>query len=478
MRARLLLLVGLAIGPLFVFTLSQGFEERRRAAVRERVDARRLVLLFAAQHGRVVADARRLLFVLAQAPVVQRGDAEACAGLFRDVLAASPQYENLLLAGANGVVFASAQPGNVDAEERALLARAAAATFAVGPIRLAGPATVPTFSVVHVVPHDPGAPRRVLVTRLVMSWVATEAAVAGLDALTRVTLWDASGRILLRHPDPEGILGRDASTSEVWQAVVASRGEGTAEAAGADGVRRLYGFARLPGEGGASDVFISLGVPTDVAFADLRRLERRNLFILAVVTALAAGVALLGGERLVRLFDRMQRMAERDALTGLPNRRRLFEVGQDEYRRARRYGHPLAAVMIDLDHFKAVNDHLGHGAGDDVLREVARLVQSTLRTTDLAARYGGEEFAMLLPETTLETAREAAERIRRTVGEAVIKTRRGPVKVTLSAGVAVLDEHTQALKPLLEAADAALYAAKGAGRNRVSTAPASGPRKA
>ena len=186
---------------------------------------------------------------------------------------------------------------------------------------------------------------------------------------------------------------------------------------------------------------------------------------------------MLGGERLVRLFGRMERMAERDALTGLPNRRRLFEVGQDEYRRARRYLHPLAAVMIDVDHFKAVNDRLGHGAGDDVLREVARRLQATLRATDLAARYGGEEFAVLLPETTLETAREAAERIRLAVGEAPIKTRRGPANVTLSAGVAVLDEQMQELKALLEAADAALYAAKGAGRNRVSTAPASGPRK-
>jgi diguanylate cyclase (GGDEF)-like protein len=473
-RARLLLLVGLALGPLFVFTLYQGLQERRRAAVRERVDARRLVRLFAADHGRVIADAHQLLSVLALVPVVQRGDPETCARLFHDVLAGSPDSENLLLADVEGIVVASAQPASLDAEDRALVALAEASPFAVGPIRFAGPATVPTFSVVHAVSTDPRAPKRVLVTKVAMRWVAREVAVAALDAPTRVTLWDSSGRILLRLPDPEGALGRDASTSEVWQSMLATRGEGTAEAAGDDGVRRLYGFTRLPGEGDIGGAFLSLGVPIDVAFADLRRFERRNLLILAVMTALAAGVGLLGGERLVRLFGRMQRMAERDSLTGLPNRRRLIEVGQAEQGRARRYGHPLAAVMIDLDHFKAVNDRLGHGAGDDVLREAAHRIQATLRATDLAVRYGGEEFAVLLPETALETAWEAAERIRLAVGEAPIKTRRGPVTVTLSAGVAALDEHTGDLKRLFEAADLALYAAKAAGRNRVSSASPSG----
>ena len=119
-------------------------------------------------------------------------------------------------------------------------------------------------------------------------------------------------------PDPEGYLGRDASWSEVWKAILATGGEGTAEAAGGDGVRRLYGFTRMGDQANRAEVFLSLGVPTDVAFADLRRLERRNLLVLALVTTLAVGLTWLGGERLlVRLFGRMQTMAERDSLTGL-----------------------------------------------------------------------------------------------------------------------------------------------------------------
>jgi hypothetical protein len=178
-RARLLLLVGLAIGPLFLFTVYQGVEERRRAAARERAEARRLALLFAAEHGRVVGDARQILFVLAQAPAVRRANATECAALFRDVLAASPQYENLLLADMEGVVAAAAHPEDLENEDRTLLTRAAASTFAVGPIRLVGRALVPTISVAHAVPTDGRAPKTVLLVRQEMSWVDREVAVAG-----------------------------------------------------------------------------------------------------------------------------------------------------------------------------------------------------------------------------------------------------------------------------------------------------------
>jgi diguanylate cyclase (GGDEF)-like protein len=471
-RVRLLLLVALATGPLFLFVLYQGLEERRRAGVRERDEARRLVQLFASEHRRMVADAQRVLFVLAQGPTIQRAEREASTSLFRSLVEASPGYANVLLTDREGTIAAAARPDAIGVEDRALLAAAGASGVAVGPIRRAGSAPFPGFDVAQVVAGEGRAPRRLLLARLEMGWVAREMAVAGLGELTRVTLWDASGRILLRHPDPEGFLGRDASTSEVWQAVRAAGGEGTAEADGGDGVRRLYGFTRLTGGEPGEGPVLALGVPTDVAFATLRRLERRNLLVLAVVMALAAGASVLGGERLVRVFRGMQRLAERDALTGLANRRRLRAAGEHEHRRARRSGQPLAALMLDLDHFKQVNDRYGHGAGDDVLRETARRIKATVREMDVAARYGGEEFAVVLPETDLDTARDVAERIRLAVADAPIDTRQGPVAVTLSAGVATLDVRGRGLGGLLEAADAALYQAKAAGRNRVAVASA------
>jgi diguanylate cyclase (GGDEF)-like protein len=344
-------------------------------------------------------------------------------------------------------------------------------------MRLVGAARAPSLTFAHAVSAGDRSPVPVLLARMEMHWVAREVTAAGLGEVATVTLWDAPGRILMRHPDPQGFLGRTAPQSAVGRAILSVRGEGTIEADGVDGVRRLYAFTRLgSGVDERDEVFLSLGVPAHVVFAEQRRLERRNLLLLALASLLALVAAWLGGDRLlVRLFGRMQHLSERDALTGLANRRRLFAVGDQEQRRARRFGRPLAAVILDLDRFKPVNDRHGHGAGDDVLREVGRRISATVRETDLPARYGGEEFAVILPETDLETAREVAERIRLAVTEAPVATRRGPLAVTLSGGVALLDAGTADLPALLDAADAALYAAKAAGRNRVSVAPAKGP---
>ena len=464
-RARLLLLVGFTTAPLFLFLVHQGLEERRRARAREWVEAHRLARLFAVEHARAVGDARQLLLVLAQGPALRRGDAAVSAAVLRRIRAESPHYEGLLMVDSDGAVIATPGAGDLATEGRALLETADSAPFAVGPIRRGSVAPFPSLTVAHAVPSAPRATR--LVARLSMSWIVRHAAAADLDPLTTVTLWDSSGRILLSYPDSEGYVGRDASHTELWRVMQRSGGEGSAEAVGGDGVPSLFGFTRLE-PGGA---FLSLGIPTHVAFAELRRLERRNLVVLVLVTALAAGIATFAAERVVRLFGRLQRFAERDPLTGLVNRRRLLEIGEEELRRARRFGHPLAALMIDLDHFKQVNDRLGHGTGDEVLREVARRVQLAVRGTDVPARYGGEEFAVLLPETALQTAVEAAERIRSVVAAAPAQTRRGPVVVTLSAGAAVLTDPTHSLRQLLGDADAALYAAKRAGRNRVSVGP-------
>ena len=466
-RLRLLLLVAVATVPLFAATLYQGLEARRRAGAREREDARRLVQLFAVEHRRVVADARQMLFLLAQGPTVRRAEPVLCAKLFRDVVASAPGYRDLLLADRAGVVVAAARPRDLDEADRALVARAEAETFAVGPIRRAGSSGLPSFEVAHAVLPDGGSAPHVLLASIDTGWVAREMADAGLGGLTRLTVWEPSGRTVIRHPDPEAISGRDASGSDVWRSIQSTGGEGTVEAAGADGVRRLYGFTRVKGDSAHAPLVLSLGVPSEVAYADLRRLERRNLFVLALATALAAVVAWVGGDRLVRLFQRMQRLAERDALTGLANRRHLRAVGEEELRRANRFGHPLAVVMLDLDHFKQVNDRHGHAVGDDVLKETARRIRDSVREIDLPARYGGEEFAVLLPETGLETAREAGERVRRALSATPMPTRRGPVQVTASAGVAVVDAPADDLSAVFEAADKALYEAKSSGRNRL-----------
>ncbi|PZA06541.1 MULTISPECIES: sensor domain-containing diguanylate cyclase [unclassified Meiothermus] len=160
---------------------------------------------------------------------------------------------------------------------------------------------------------------------------------------------------------------------------------------------------------------------------------------------------------------RLKHLAERDELTGLYNRRVLMARFREEFHRALRYGQPLSLLMIDVDGFKEYNDTYGHPAGDEVLKQVARRIQSRLRAGDLLARYGGEEFALLLPNTPSQGAMALAERLRQEVEQASWPSR----PVTISVGVATQSAAAEEPHTLLAAADEALYQAKRLGKNRV-----------
>ncbi len=165
------------------------------------------------------------------------------------------------------------------------------------------------------------------------------------------------------------------------------------------------------------------------------------------------------------LYDEIRRHAITDELTGLANRRQFFDRGEREVRRAERYGRELSLLMMDLDHFKQVNDTCGHVAGDAVLRCLGEILRAVLRETDLAARYGGEEFAVLLPETDLEGALRAAQRLTTRFAQAVKDDKDLPT-VTISIGVAASNQiGLTTFDTLITAADSALYAAKERGRN-------------
>ena len=165
----------------------------------------------------------------------------------------------------------------------------------------------------------------------------------------------------------------------------------------------------------------------------------------------------------VDLAAAYQRLAVTDTLTGLANRRGIDQHMRREVARVLRHGYRLSFALLDIDHFKNVNDRFGHGVGDEVLRRVAEAMGRTLRASDLAARWGGEEFLVVLTDTGLEGARMCAERIRTAV-EALDVPRAG--HVTISAGVAELNPGEDLSVALLRA-DEMLYKAKGAGRNRV-----------
>lgn len=169
--------------------------------------------------------------------------------------------------------------------------------------------------------------------------------------------------------------------------------------------------------------------------------------------------------RLEEANDRLEELATTDDLTGAWNRRYLLDMLDRECRRTARTGAGLAVVMVDVDHFKHVNDTHGHPFGDRVLREVARLMQEEARDVDLVARYGGEEFMILMPETDARAAATAGERLRRRIADHPVREDGRTVTVTVSVGVADLDE-TLDPTDLLRHVDEALYAAKDRGRNR------------
>jgi two-component system, cell cycle response regulator len=153
-----------------------------------------------------------------------------------------------------------------------------------------------------------------------------------------------------------------------------------------------------------------------------------------------------------------------DPLTGLTNRRQLKEMLDAEMSKARRHGHPLSALMTDIDHFKSINDAYGHDTGDKVLVKVAQALRSTCRKEDIVARFGGEEFVVILPDSPAASAVECAERIRKAVEETVYPGIDRPVTASFGA---TLFLQTDTEDSLIKRADAALYEAKETGRNRV-----------
>ncbi len=170
----------------------------------------------------------------------------------------------------------------------------------------------------------------------------------------------------------------------------------------------------------------------------------------------------------------LRHLAATDPLSGLANRRRLFERGAEEVNRAHRFGHPLSVLVADIDHFKRINDTWGHATGDHVIHEFARIMAATVRDVDVVGRLGGEEFAVVLPETDQDTAAEVAERLRQAASASAVVLESGePVRITASIGMAAWNAGAS-FQDVLNRADAAMYKAKMAGRNRVAVTPRGG----
>jgi diguanylate cyclase (GGDEF)-like protein len=174
------------------------------------------------------------------------------------------------------------------------------------------------------------------------------------------------------------------------------------------------------------------------------------------------------GLRVLELERRLSLLAKRDSLTGLYTQRAFFEMLNKEWARSQRYRFPLSCVMLDIDYFKRVNDSFGHAVGDEVIRRVARVLETHTRTSDLVSRYGGEEFCVLLPETDEQQAVRWAERVRRALARTLVALGDKSVQVTASFGAAQRLDETVSPEELVDMADQALLVSKRTGRDRVT----------
>lgn len=184
-----------------------------------------------------------------------------------------------------------------------------------------------------------------------------------------------------------------------------------------------------------------------------------------------------------KTLDVLHKLASYDELTGLYNRREMDRRLSEGVNHYLRYNHPMALVMIDVDHFKIINDSYGHRAGDEVLHQLGALLRASVREVDLTARYGGEELAVILPETTRQQAFGMAERLRRRISTqpfTIPQENKQPIQlsITVSLGVAALPDDAVSAAALVDVADSCLYEAKRDGRNRTVRSHGSGGRGA
>lgn len=523
-RARVMLLVLAAALPAAALAIYDALESRAADEARGRADAVRLATMAARHHGQIVEGARQTLVAMAQAiPLLPRS-----GGACNEYLAYLRQesgglYHSLGLLADGGELICSAVPwrGKVNSADRLYYRRAlASGRFSAGeyqhgrvtqrdgisfgfPMRLAGGAPAVGFIALDLEHFERIAKATPLPARGVIGVI------------------DENGVILAQHPARPGAIGKQIPFAAVLDRVLAAP-SGVFEAAGAGAVPKLFAFqAVMANADGSIPLRVVVSTPLEVIYADGNAALTRNLAALAIATLVLLAAAWYATDRLIvrsirrlvdvarrlhrgdfaartgfeargdemseigaafdgmahalqardaalrRTLEELHEQSMTDALTGLHNRRYLLERLSGEMARAARHGRPLAVLLLDVDHFKRINDGCGHAAGDAVLSALGALLRRSLRAEDLAGRYGGEEFVVALSDASLEAAVEKAEALRAAV--ALLEVEGAPA-LSASIGVAAFPAHGAEPAGVLDAADQALYAAKRGGRNRVCAA--------
>ena len=525
-RSRITLLVLLVFLPAMALAVYNAFRERAGAEATARQDLKRIALLAAHQQEQIVEGARQTLIAMSQVLPALHRDRQACnaflAGLLKDN---TGLYHSMGLYGADGELFCNGLPwqGKVyGAGRRYFQLSIASRQFSIGEYQLGQVTRQQGINFGYPVIDASGKITAVAFVAMNLDRLNVIAAATPLPENGILTVLDGTGIILARHPARSGVVGQKLAAVRVRELVLSGT-DGIFEEQGVDGIRKLFAYQAVAANpDGTVPIRVMVSLPLEAVFADANRGLAHTLVGLLAATLLVLAVARYGAERLIlrsirRLLDTadrvragdltartgfhqrrdelsqvglaldemaqalqqrekelkqaMQDLREQsitDPLTGLYNRRYLLELLPRELVRAGRNGTHIAVIMVDVDHFKRINDSFGHDAGDLALRAIGPLLKQSIRRSDIACRFGGEEFLLILPEATSEGAARRAEAIRAAIKLLnLIHLGRALGAITASLGVALYPDHASDADALLRSADESLYKAKDGGRDRV-----------
>jgi PAS domain S-box-containing protein len=395
-----LFLLGLvALLPAFGLVLYTGIEQRQLAVQKAEREGLRIARLAASEQHTLIDGARQLLIGLAQLPAVRAWDARACSSLFADILARVPSYTNIAAATPQGDVFCWAVPpaAPVNVADRPHFRRAVETRdFAVGGYLIGRSTGTPNITLAYPLVDAAGMVHAVVFVGVNVAWLNHLAADALLPAGATLTVLDDNGLILARHPEAGPWVGKALPEEPMVRAILQRRSEGTVEATGLDGVPRVFAFTRLPAAPEAGNVYVSVGIPTAVIFAEANRILRRNLVGLGVTALLAFAAAWIASELLI-----LRRV---DALLDATERLTAGELG---VRTGRRPGRgELSRLARTFDEMGAALRRRDAEARREA--EAARQSRDTLRTVIDAAPVAIYAFD---PEGRVTMWNHAAERM-------------------------------------------------------------------
>jgi signal transduction histidine kinase len=332
LRFRLLLLVLLAVIPALGLTFYTNFELRRLAAADVKEEALRLARIAAGGQEDTIKDTRQLLFALAQLSEVRGSDPTACSALF-ELLNQYPQYALLGVIAWDGDLFCSTLPTSrlVNLADRDYFRRVLQThDFAIGDYQNDPISGKATLDLGYPVLDEAGRVQAVVFASLDLTWLNQLAAEAQLPEGSTFTVIDRNGTILVRYPDPGIWVGQSVPEAPIVETILIQRGEGTAEAYGVDGIPRLFAFTPLSGVPGGEDVYVSIGIPAAIAFADANRVLARHLAGLGLVTVLALAAAWFGGDLFILRWINMLVSATKRLSAGDLSARTGLSYGKGE----------------------------------------------------------------------------------------------------------------------------------------------------